>query len=53
MMGFCINVRKIYHCHILITLKASHFLNIMYHCLVAKNVNYKKCNHVQEKKKDP
>lgn len=23
----------------------------MYHCLVAKNVNYKKCNHVQESEK--
>lgn len=51
MMGFSINVHKICHCHILLTLRASHFLNIMYHCLVAKNVNYKKCNHVQETEK--
>lgn len=51
MMGFSISVHKICHCHVLLTLRASHFLNIMYHCLVAENANYKKSNHVQETEK--
>lgn len=51
MMGFSISLPKICHCHILLTLRASHFPDIMHHCLVAKNANYEKSNHVQETEK--
>lgn len=53
MMGFSISLPKICHCHILLTPRASHFPDIMHHCLVAKNANYEKSNHVQETEKKP